>query len=305
MFNRTSEISYHITNCTLTILENILTADIDYIRKAGTEYNVIQILVQLLKHPNTRSETKLFASEIISLLALDIDNREVFAKTTCFQQIFQLLMDHNSLITSDSETQEYYLNLFTVISSCVLENSNREFFLDNEGMEVMLSYLKYFAFVIDRSKKYYSEAAYTTIVNSIVNSERACRYLIDNKGLKFVFPILAGKALKNKGMKENSITIIFNLLIHLDASYRERVIHKFNGNSFEYLSVLFTQYSKIIILVKEIQRDRELIKRESKLEEGDELNSLLREKELSSGGAIMQYICFILLLLSSHSQEVD
>lgn len=81
----------------------------------------------------------------------------------------------------------------------------------------------------------------------MVNNTKGCKYFVDNDGLKYLFPILAGKALKVKDPEINlqtkfkAVGIVYNLLISGIEGYEKRIAGKFcakNGKNIVKMFVL-------------------------------------------------------------------
>ena len=200
------------------------------------------------------------------------------------------------------DEKEMVLNILDSVSLALCIDDNKEQFIMNEGINIMLECLK--------KKEFFSKSCYGVIESGLINNAKGCKFFIDAKGLKLLFPIFMHKALKEKNpdeqrtLDDHSIAILFNLCLYLDDIEFLRLVAKFKENNYEKFDRLITYHEKYIVAVEKVEANKEEFARMLEIQDQDELESELYRKKMEEGQLSLFMADFIIALLSTSDSLV-
>jgi beta-catenin-like protein 1 len=252
---------------TFSIIENITQLQPALAEAICQRTNILTYLLSRLE-VKAFSPNKLHCSEVLAILLQNSEaNQQSVAELQIdghsgLEHLLQIIFHYRKAVADSSET-ECIENIFLCLRSALLSPPCRQQFLDNEGFELMIKCLKEGASA--------SACALKTVGYALTGSLEACKRLVDVGGLKYLFPVLMGKAIvknlsKKKGVKqeleETAISILSELCSHLadaneDAKTTEilhRLVLKFSENSREKLkrcAELFLEYDRRVKRTKQ------------------------------------------------------
>ena len=135
-----------------------------------------------------------------------------------------------------------------------------------------------------------------------MNHRKSCDYFVDCGGLKLLFPILMEKALKDgsederTSIRNQSISILMNLILFCKPEFRDRILTKFQENDHEKLQKLGEILLEIKQAILKVDRNKKSILTELEIDDPEEANIELMSIKLDKGYLTLLSISFILLL---------
>ena len=154
------------------------------------------------------------------------------------------------------DEKEMILNMQNSLSMTLMISYNKTQFIMNEGISIMLECLK--------KKEFYSKNCYICIDFVLINNPQGCKFFIDAKGLKQLFPIFMNKALKEKSYEDqriqddHSISIQFNQCLWVEGDEFLRLVNKFKENDFEKLDRLISYHNKYTERMEKVEGGRKV-----------------------------------------------
>jgi hypothetical protein len=163
-----------------------------------------------------------------------------------------------------------------------------------------------------KKKEFYSLSALKTISFAVVNNPQGCKYFLDNQGLKYIFPIFAGKALKSKDPEiqkdttKRAISMIFNLVLYLPDQQKLRILGKFVEKNCKNFLTLLNFRAKFMDELDEIEESRDIIIEALKLDKADEegIEAEMTNRKMESCLMELYYSDFLLAWLGSQNENV-
>jgi hypothetical protein len=149
-------------------------------------------------------------------------------------------------------------------------------------------------------KQFYSKHAYKVLDFAIMNNKLSCEYFIDYGGLKLLFPILMQKALKDGSedeqiaIRNQSISILLNLMLLTKPDFRDRVLPKFEENNHEKLKKLAEIYQFINSEVAKVEKHKDAILKEMDIDDPEEAEEEILSLKLDKGYLTLLSVAFIL-----------
>ena len=164
-----------------------------------------------------------------------------------------------------------------------------------------------------RKKQFYSLSCLKTISFTVTTNPRGCRYFLENKGLRYIFPILNKKALKSKDAEiqfdttKRALSIIFNLVLYLDENNRLRVLLKLLEKQGKTLVGLFKTRDEIDARLSDFEKNKKLVEDALRLDGADEdlVEAGVMAKRMENGLVELLYLDFLLLWSFKQSKEVS
>lgn len=193
-------------------------------------------------HPN-----KLYASEVLSMLLQASEaNQQALAKLHGVDTLLVAAAGYKRKDPAGEEEQELCENIFVCLCSALMTAENKEEFRKAEGIELML--------LIMREKKYARKCAVKVLDFVLTNDALSCERCVDAGGLKSVFPVFMGRALKKKyldadekqKMEQLGVSLLGSLFKFCTGQRLERLLLKFEENGCEKVDracELFTRYA--------------------------------------------------------------
>lgn len=149
-------------------------------------------------------------------------------------------------------------------------------------------------------KQFYSKHAYKVLDFAVMNNKRSCDYFIDCGGLKLLFPILMQKALKDGSedeqlaVRNQSVSILLNLMIMAKPEFRDRVLPKFEENNHEKLKRLAEIFNQIKKEIAKVEKHKAAILNELDIDDPEEAQRELLSLKLDKGYLTLLSVAFIL-----------
>jgi beta-catenin-like protein 1 len=247
--------------------------------------------IQVLESP--LSQTKQYAAEILSILVQsDSANRMAIAKLGAVDTILQLLAPYRRRDPSnDSNEEEYFENLFDILTCLVDEQEGKTKFIEAEGVELALIMLREGKMSKPRALRMLNHA-----VDSLRGGE-VCMKVVEVQGLKTIFGLFMKR--HDSGMTEHLLGIFAALLrtLPVDSPERIRTLAKFVEKDYEKIGKIVTLRQSLTPKVAAVSGQIEL---EKKALDGDEIEDYKVEwllRRLDAGLYTLQTIDLILAWL--------
>ena len=242
----------------LGIIENVQDIKPDATEMIGKETYIFQWIVKRVsQNIEKMDDNKFYASEILSILLQNKKNQEYFGESNLLPDIQFLIDTYKAKNKFYMDEKEMIQNMQNSLSLTLMIEKNKTQFIMNEGIEIMLDCLK--------KKEFYSKNCYICIDFTLINNPQGCKFFIDAKGLKQLFPIFMNKALKEKNFEDqktlddHSISILFNLCLWVEETEFLRLVNKFKENDFEKLDRLIFYHNKYSENIEKVESERKVI----------------------------------------------
>lgn len=286
----------------LSILENI-TEFRPTVCKDVAESGFMTWLIKKLKVKVPFDANKLYASEILSiLLQNEPENRTMFGELSAIDSMLQQLAYYKRHDPAQQEEGEFMENLFNCLCSLLLEPSNRDRFLQGEGLQLMNLML--------REKKKSRSGALRVLDHAMSGSDGAqnSAKFVDILGLRTIFPLFMKTPKKSKRAgvstddhEEHVISIIASLFKNCTignnaGKQRERLLAKFTEGDHEKVDRLLELHMKYYRKVEEADQRLQKEMRRSKEKLSDDEVYVRR---LQDGLFVLQYVDYIILEICS------
>ncbi|MDB9924883.1 beta-catenin-like protein 1 [bacterium] len=229
----------------LGLVENALEIDPDQVHEMCLVNDgalIIWILKRATKSGGKKKTTsddsdsvddvRSYAAEVLAILCQS-DGDEVKRLVNTSNGIDFMLRSVAPYKSKDPQNEsslEWLENIFDSLCACLALVENRDRFVENEGLELML--------LLMRSKKECRIGAIKTIDHALTNHKQANKKFIDVLGLKTVFAAFMGKGKKKKDGDEQSseraVSVIASLFANLDPddARHSRLCSKFVEDEF-------------------------------------------------------------------------
>jgi len=286
---------------TLSIVENVVEFKPEVCKEVASA-GFMNWLIKKLKVKVPFDDNKLYASEILSiLLQNDPANRMMFGELDAIDSLLQQLAYYKRHDPNQAEEIELMENLFDCLCSLLLENDNRDRFLQGEGLQLMNLML--------REKKKSRSGALKVLSHALTGAEGTdnCIKFVDILGLRTLFPLFmkTPKRSKRAGVsaeehEEHTISIMASIFKNVTAGnnaskQRERILAKFTENDHEKVDRLMEIHDKYLAKVQEADAE---IDDEVKTLEGTEAELSEEDiylKRLDGGLFTLQLVDYIVL----------
>lgn len=282
----------------LGIIENMLELQPNLAERIAKEGDILEWLLKRVKGKKY-DNNKLYASEILAILVQNSDaNREALAKIEGIGFLLKTLSQYKKKDPATAEESEMMENLFDVLTSLLMYPPNRERFVAEEGLDLMIIML--------RERKFSQHGALKVLNHTISGvGAAACVTFIDRLGLKSLFPAFMKTPSASKSKKlfsqadyeEHTSSIVSVLLTNLTLGGHEqhalRVLRKFIENDYAKLERLVELHLKYAAKVNSCEQAIQQEIRELEAE-GEEIDDILENdhflKRLDAGLATLQSI---------------
>lgn len=216
----------------LNILES-LSSDNKLSETIGKDTPLMKWLLQRIQRVESPlSQNKQYAAEIISILVqTSVLNRRAFIKLDAIDTVLQLLAPYRRRDpTTSSEEEEYFENLFDIITCLVEELDGKLKFVEAEGVELALIMLREGKMSKSRALRTLNHAA------GSFRGGKVCIKIVEAQGLKTIFGTFMKK--HEPIMMEHLLGIFASLLRTLPADSAERIrtLAKFVEKDYEKLN---------------------------------------------------------------------
>merc|ERR1719225_1061840 len=286
---------------TLSIVENIVEFKPEVCKDvAGAGF--MNWLIKKLKVKVPFDDNKLYASEILSiLLQNDPANRMMFGELDAIDSLLQQLAYYKRHDPNQAEEIELMENLFDCLCSLLLENDNRERFLQGEGLQLMNLML--------REKKKSRSGALKVLSHALTGSEGTdnCIKFVDILGLRTLFPLFMKTPSRTKRAgvsseehEERTVSILATLLKNVTSAnnagkQRERILIKFTENDHEKVDRLMELHDKYLAKVEAADNELEDEIRTLEGTEAELSEEEIYMKRLEAGLFTLQLVDYIML----------
>jgi len=216
----------------LSILENILELNPSLSTPLGKETRLFFLLTQYL-NPFI-SSISLYCSEVLAVVLQESDeNREYFGELGLIDNILNTIAPFRKQKASDSDLVEMVENLFDCLCSLLFLSSNKERFIQLEGIELCLECIRY--------QEQFRHAALRCLDFAVTNGPFIANRIIQLGGLGILFAMFCEKSKKSSFVlsiqdTEHIISIIYFLFQYSDEKHR--LLKKFMENNYEKLKRL-------------------------------------------------------------------
>ncbi|XP_006101511.1 beta-catenin-like protein 1 [Myotis lucifugus] len=283
---------------TLAIVENMAEFRPQLCTEAARQ-GLLQWLLKRLKAKMPFDANKLYCSEVLAILLQDSDaNRELLGELDGIDVLLQQLSVFKRHDPHTAEEQEMMENLFDTLCSCLMLSSNRERFLEGEGLQLMNLML--------RAKKTSRSSALKVLDHAMIGPEgtHCCRKFVDILGLRTIFPLFmkSPKKIKKVGttekeQEEHVCAILASLLRNLEGQRRTRLLDKFTENDLEKVDRLMELHFKYLDAMQVADRKIEG-ERHDRVRRGEILDQVSEDEfylqRLDAGLFVLQHICYIM-----------
>ena len=285
---------------TFAVIENVLESTPDAYKNFTGE-GLLSWIFKRLKSKIPFNANKLYVSEVLSILLQNDDEKlkKQVGEMDGIDAILGQLAAFKRHDPSNLEEVEFMENMFNCLCACLLFSSNKERFLQGEGMQLMNLML--------REKKISRNSALKVMDYAMQGPEGAsnCAKFVEIYGLRTLFPLFMRPPKKNKKIgstvkdhEEHIVSIMANMLQNLKGSSKARVLAKFQENDHEKLERLMDLYVKYSRRVKAVEEDLER-NRERLLElNGDDEERLEEDnyiKRLDCGLFTLQHLAYVMV----------
>jgi len=282
----------------LAIIENMTEFKPEVCSLAG-EQGLIEWLLKRIKHKGFDAN-KLYASEILAIMLQDNDgNRRTVGSSNGIDILLQALAHYKRRDPHSSEEIEYMENLFNCLCSSLLHSPNKDLFLKDEGLQLMILML--------REKKLSRTSALKVLNFAMTGPDGAdnCNKFVEILGLRSLFPLFMKVPKRNRKVgagpesaEEHTSSIIASLYRHTAGSNRSRVIQKFVENDHIKVDRLMELYFNYRTKVQEA--DLKIEKEKDELEEqGDVIDEAMEDtfylRRLDAGLFTLQLLVCIMM----------
>eukprot|EP00033_Pygsuia_biforma_P001728 GCRY01001935.1.p1 GENE.GCRY01001935.1~~GCRY01001935.1.p1 ORF type:complete len:512 (-),score=149.70 GCRY01001935.1:438-1973(-) len=179
-------------------------------------------------------QNKLYASEVLSILLQDNNlGREKVGALNGIDKLLHAAAAYKRRDPQSEEELEMLENVFDVLCSCLMLQSNQKLFVEAEGIQLLLIMIK--------AKKEARHCALRALNHALADCPVACEVFVDVFGLRTLFSALMLKGLSKKQQKKeataeehilSAIASLFKNLPPTDPRYK-RLAYKFVENEFE------------------------------------------------------------------------
>ena len=173
-------------NGVLGCVENIVEIRPEAASEFCDKTPLLKWLLRRVAPKRAIDNNKLVAAEVLTVLLQSNDaNRARLGELGGVEALLKAVAPYKSKDPSDEGEEEMVANLFDALSACVMERSNRDAFLECEGLELMLLVIK--------SKRSSRTAAIKCVDYALTRCVPACERFVDALGLKTIFSVFMGK----------------------------------------------------------------------------------------------------------------
>ncbi|VDK54181.1 unnamed protein product [Anisakis simplex] len=238
---------------------------------------------------------KMFASELLALLLQSSESarKKLTDKIDGFDLLLRALASYKRHDPNSADEREHMENLFDAVCASLLYASNRQKFIDGEGLQLMNLML--------REKKQSRESALKVLNHATngVEGKANCNKFIEILGLRTIFPLFMRTPSKTKRKdttpdehEEDVCSILSSLLRSCTEDGRNRVLMKFAEHEYEKVD------RALELLLKYKERVDRFDSREAKRSDASKLSDQQLEQQyldrMESGLYTLQRIALIL-----------
>ncbi|OCB84372.1 DUF1716-domain-containing protein [Sanghuangporus baumii] len=285
----------------LGIFESILSINPDLGQRLVSKTTILPWLIKRIEakeHDGNRT----YAAEILAILLDNRPNRLAFGKMDGIEPILRVLSQYRRRDPVDADEEEFMENIFDVLCTVLHEPENKKYFLDAEGIDLMVLMLK--------DKKDSSPQCIKVLDFAMAGpaGTACCETFVEALGLKSLFSAFMGKTSK-KG-KSNPSSAISDSTAHIlgilsslftnlpsDSPPRMRVLAKFVENTYEKVDRLLDLREGAVSRLKAIDKEIENERRQMK-EDGEEIGEVEEDRwylqRLDGGLYTLQTVDYVL-----------
>ncbi|KAF8591532.1 DUF1716-domain-containing protein [Ramaria rubella] len=265
------------------------------------------ILPWLLKRISAKihDENRGYAAEVLSILLQDNrDNRLVLGSKGGVETLLKVLSQYRKRDPVDPDETEFMENVFDIMCSALIEPETKQFFLQEEGVDLMV--------IIMKEKMQSRSRAIKVLDHALSGSAGTanCNMFIEALGLKTLFSLFMGKTQKQKQKAAAVATIAFEDTSHMlgilsslfsnlesESPARVRLLTKFVEGTYEkvdrLLEIRENSEARLRTVEQEIEEERNDLVANGVVVETDEEDTWYLRK-LDGGLFILQTVDYIL-----------
>ena len=220
----------------LSLIENMITIQPELSELILKQQGFIKYLQKKLSQEEFDSNQG-YSVELLAILLQNSEiNRKVIVEAEILDLLLQVAARYRKTDPSSGDETEYFENIFDCLCCIVQSPDLKPKFLDSQGIELMVIFLKSSKLARLRALK---------VIDHIFNgsnTQDACSRFVDLGGLRFIFGIFMAKppkreeAFSTKELEEHTVSIIAALFQNLYQTENfTRLLFKFIEHDFEKL----------------------------------------------------------------------
>ncbi|XP_070575194.1 beta-catenin-like protein 1 [Ptychodera flava] len=282
----------------LGVVENILEFRPEVSPEAAKQ-GLMQWLLKRIKAKMPFDANKLYCSEILAILLQNVDeNRELLGELDGIDTLLQQLATFKRHDPSSNEEYEMMENLFNCLCSALMLTSNRDKFLQGEGLQLMNLML--------REKKLSRNSALKVLDHATSGPEGTdnCMKFIEILGLRTIFPLFMKtpkrykKGPSEEEHEEHAISVIASMVRNCTSAHRQRLLGKFTENDHAKVDRLMELHFKYLDKVQacdtQIEKEKQKIRR-SGGEIDDDMDDEFYLRRLDVGLFTLQLVDYVMI----------
>lgn len=230
---------------TMGVIENLVELEPVVVDIICQKTEILPWLTERLREKRKPLRNRIYVSEILSILLQNSPaNQKKFAQQKdSVGKLLEVVAAYKRKDPQNSEEEEFVENAFDVLCNVLLLPEGQEFFLKDEGLELLIIMIKEKKFARRRALKVLDFALNGNPVN--------CERWVEILGLKTLFSAFmkksGSKASEEQEDEEHAVSTIVNLLKSLHGDSLKRVLNKFledNHAKVERLIELHIKYNR-------------------------------------------------------------
>ncbi|GAM19417.1 hypothetical protein SAMD00019534_025920 [Acytostelium subglobosum LB1] len=305
---------------TLSVFENLLELKpMETSKLLADKSNMFKYILTAIRSPPAASvplNVRLYCCEILSIiLQTNEESRDKFAQLGGIDSLLVVSAAYKKKAPESLEETEMVENVFSSLCSSLLGNqANKDLFLQSEGIELMLMFIK--------NKTVFRSSALKVLAFALTRHQGANEMFVERLGLKTLFSAMMkrvkskhnkNKNKKNKGIynemedDEHIITIVHSLFTNLEkgSARYERLVSKFTENQCEKIDRWFELFDKYSKKLREAEQNLKQEHLENGDDEDDDDEEELFFRRLDAGLFKLQHIDIVIGILFGYNVGGD
>eukprot|EP00007_Cunea_sp_BSH-02190019_P005902 CAMPEP_0174244314 /NCGR_PEP_ID=MMETSP0417-20130205/34848_1 /TAXON_ID=242541 /ORGANISM="Mayorella sp, Strain BSH-02190019" /LENGTH=694 /DNA_ID=CAMNT_0015323983 /DNA_START=30 /DNA_END=2110 /DNA_ORIENTATION=- len=277
------------------IVENLVEIRPDLANMFGETTKILDWLLERLGKQEF-DQNKQYAAELLAvLLQSSTKNQDQVCTLDGMNALLVASAAYRKEDPQALDEEEYIENVFDCICYCLQTPANCEIFQVNEGIQLMLLFVK--------RRKFTRKCALKVLSFALRLSAKNCVAFVEVQGLKTIFPAFMKKGYKSnhKGFSpeddEHILTVLASLFQYLPkkgSDMRKRLLVKFLENDFEkvdrLLEIRTESWDRIKAFFQRLSEGDELLEYDTE----EELVDVLYLKKLDHGLSTIQLVDLII-----------
>ncbi|CAK8697603.1 unnamed protein product [Clavelina lepadiformis] len=293
----------------LAVIENILELKPELCATLSRQ-GLLAWILKRLKAKIPFDSNKLYCSEILSIILQSHDEtRQQIGDMDGIDAILQQLASFKRHDPKSAEEIELMENLFNCLCSSLLYSTNKNKFLNGEGLQLMNLML--------REKKMSRSSALKVLDHAMSGSDGSsnCAKFVEILGLRTLFPLFMKPPKKTKKIgtstkehEEHVVSIIASMLRNLKTSQRQRLLAKFSENDFAKVDRLmelhFKYYDRVLAVDNRLEEEKSKLQQDEDFDL-EELEDDFYLRRLDAGLFTLQHTDYVIVdICASASSQI-